>query len=439
MGTSDISSYGIYNDSFWWEPTFEGNGSLTVEAGDGKADSGSWSVGIYSKNDVIVGADCTITATSGTASTSAAIYIGNWNSKLSTTWSTVTAGNSADSATEVDITSTDFDSNGYKYMKIEPAPVQSVTAINVTGVTAPVIGQTPDFSTPSFVSTPENAVTVYGNINYRWLKISKDSYTGTSDDIWTPMTSADKFEADYYYRYGVEFKAKVGYKIPANVTGTINGSACTVIAASENYPVMLKTVFGPLTAEHTRNLTLVPAVPATSAATGNIQYYHCENCGKDYYDEAGAEEIPTKEAIVIKKLAPKIVEGNNAKIDKASKEPVPFRSDAAFVDFIRVEVDGKALVKDKDYTLKEGSIIVLLTSEFTATLTVGEHALGIVSASGTALASFTVMAGGASDNVPENNPQTGDDGNIILWSFIAVISLAALCTTGLIFQKKKVR
>ena len=120
-----------------------------------------------------------------------------------------------------------------------------------------------------------------------------------------------------------------------------------------------------------------------------------------------------------------------------------FRSDAAFADFIRVEVDGKELVKDKDYTLKEGSIIATLTPEFVATLSAGEHTLGIVSASGTAIASFTVTDDNASsDNSTDNtdkSPQTGDNSNIIFWSLISVISLAVLCTTGLIFKNKRVR
>ena len=120
-----------------------------------------------------------------------------------------------------------------------------------------------------------------------------------------------------------------------------------------------------------------------------------------------------------------------------------FRSDAAFADFIRVELDGKELVRDKDYTLKEGSIIATLTPEFVATLTAGEHTLGIVSASGTAVANFAVTADNASNTVSDNNseksPQTGDNSNIILWSIVAVISLAALCTTAIVSKKKKVR
>ena len=120
-----------------------------------------------------------------------------------------------------------------------------------------------------------------------------------------------------------------------------------------------------------------------------------------------------------------------------------FCSDAAFADFIRVEVDGKELVKDKDYTLKEGSIIASLTPEFADTLSVGEHTLGIVSVSGTAVTTFTVTADTVLDDSgndnSENSPQTGDNSNIIFWSFVAVISLAVLCTTAIVSKKKKVR
>lgn len=188
-------------------------------------------------------------------------------------------------------------------------------------------------------------------------------------------------------------------------------------------------------------LALVKSEEATAAKEGNIEYYYCENCSKYYSDEAGTKEI-AKEDTVVAKLAPKIIDGNNAKIDKSSKEPVSFHSDAAFTDFIRVELDGKELVKDKDYTLKEGSIIVTLTPEFTATLTAGEHTLGIVSTSGTAVASFTVTADSASDTVSDNSPvndfekspQTGDTSNVLIW--LSILSLACLAVVGITVYKK---
>lgn len=365
LGTSDFSCYGIFDDSSSKGLTITGNGSLTVQSGDA---SSFWSVGIFSRNNIIVGDDCTITATSGTADISAAIYSYD---RITATHSKVTAGASADSATEVDITGDYFDSSIYKYMKIEPASVQADHTHSLT-----LVPEKPATCTTS------------GYIAY---------YTCDGCDKW--------------------FSDAAG-------TTEITDHSSVVIAANHK-------------------LTLVKAEEATAAKEGNIEYYHCENCGKDYYDEAGTEEIATKEAIVIRKLAPKIIDGNNAKIDKASKEPVSFRSDAAFADFIRVEVDGKELVKDKDYTLKEGSIIASLTPEFADTLSVGEHTLGIVSVSGTAVTTFTVTADTVLDDSgndnSENSPQTGDNSNIIFWSFVAVISLAVLCTTAIVSKKKKVR
>lgn len=365
LGTSDFSCYGIFDDSSSKGLTITGNGSLTVQSGDA---SSFWSVGIFSRNNIIVGDDCTITATSGTADISAAIYSYD---RITATNSKVTAGASADSATEVDITGDYFDSSIYKYMKIEPASVQADHTHSLT-----LVPEKPATCTTS------------GYIAY---------YTCDGCDKW--------------------FSDAAG-------TTEITDHSSVVIAANHK-------------------LTLVKAEEATAAKEGNIEYYHCENCGKDYYDEAGTAEIATKEAIVIRKLAPKIIDGNNAKIDKASKEPVSFRSDAAFADFIRVEVDGKELVKDKDYTLKEGSIIASLTPEFADTLSVGEHTLGIVSVSGTAVTTFTVTADTVLDDSgndnSENSPQTGDNSNIIFWSFVAVISLAVLCTTAIGSKKKKVR
>ena len=382
LGTSDLScygifdGYGIFDDDYSQGLKITGNGSLTVQSGD--AISGdrytSWSMGIFARDKIIVGADCTITATSGTADISAAIFSYNG---LTATNSKVTAGDSADSANAMDITSDDFDLDNYKYMKIEPASIQTGHTHNLTPVS----------------ENPATCTTA-GNIAY---------YTCDGCGKW--------------------------FKDAAGTTEITDHSS-----------VVIKTKHNPV---------LVKAKEATAAKEGNIEYYYCENCGKYYSDEAGTEEIATKDAIVIKKLAPKIIDGNNANIDKSSKEPVSFRSDAAFADFIRVEVDGKELVKDTDYTLKEGSIIATLTPEFAATLSAGEHTLGIVSASGTALTSFTVTDDNASNTVsdnasdnssvdnPEKSPQTGDNSNTIFWSLISVISLAALCTTAIVSKKKK--
>ena len=180
-------------------------------------------------------------------------------------------------------------------------------------------------------------------------------------------------------------------------------------------------------------LTLVEAKDAAVTEQGNIKYYYCENCGKYFADVAGTKEISLSET-VIKKLPPEIIEGNNATVNNGEKKSLTFRSNAAFADFIRVELDGKTL-DEKDYTKAEGSIIVTLNNNFVSTLSVGEHTLGIVSESGTATAKFTVKA----SEIPNESPKTGDDNMVAVWSFAAVLSLAVLGFTTVVSKKKRAK
>ena len=178
-------------------------------------------------------------------------------------------------------------------------------------------------------------------------------------------------------------------------------------------------------------LTLVEAKDATVTEQGNIKYYYCENCGKYFADVAGTKEISLSET-VIQKFPPEIIEGNNATVNNGEKKSLTFRSNAAFADFIRVELDGKTL-DEKDYTKAEGSIIVTLNNNFVSTLSVGEHTLGIVSESGTATAKFTVKA----SEIPNESPKTGDDNMVAVWSFAAVLSLAVLGFTTVVSKKSE--
>ena len=178
---------------------------------------------------------------------------------------------------------------------------------------------------------------------------------------------------------------------------------------------------------------LVETKEATVTEQGNIQYYYCDNCDKYFADANGTKEISFEET-VIKKLQPEIVEGNNTVVSKNEKKALSFRSNAAFADFTRVELDGKTL-DEKNYSKEEGSIIVTLNSEFVSTLSVGEHTIGIVSESGTATAKFTVKANGGS----AESPKTGDNNNIVAWKLVAVLSLAGLSATVVASKKKRVR
>ena len=128
----------------------------------------------------------------------------------------------------------------------------------------------------------------------------------------------------------------------------------------------------------------------------------------------------------VAKLAPTIVEGANGKHQSGGNTDLTFRSDASFEDFLSVSVDGKVLDKNQ-YTLREGSILVTLKADYLSTLSVGQHTLGVNSASGTAETVFTVTAAPAV--VP-----TGDTTGLTLW-----VSLAALCGLGtlVVVSRKK--
>ena len=75
----------------------------------------------------------------------------------------------------------------------------------------------------------------------------------------------------------------------------------------------------------------------------------------------------------------RLTDGDGQTVTITSNKPAVFRSNAEYIDFSRVEVDGNTIEKDKDYTVKEGSIIVTLNPEYLASLSLGEHTIAIVS------------------------------------------------------------
>ena len=191
-------------------------------------------------------------------------------------------------------------------------------------------------------------------------------------------------------------------------------------------------------------LTHLDAKEASAAETGNVEYWHCDVCDKYFSDENGTNEIASADT-VISKLAPKIMAGDGATVTEGEKKALSFTSDAAFEDFICVEVDGKT-VNESSYTVKSGSTVVTLNVDYVATLAVGEHTLGIVSESGTATAKFTVNkkaeeTTGKADKPDINDktpsPKTGDSSNLALWISLLFVSGGAVIGTTVVSRKKK--
>lgn len=182
------------------------------------------------------------------------------------------------------------------------------------------------------------------------------------------------------------------------------------------------------------SLEKIPAKDATVTAIGNTEYWHCKDCGKYFADENGTNEIELSDTVT-QKLSPEIIEGKGQSITAGEKKELTFKSNAAFSDFIRVELDGKIL-DAKNYTVKGGSTVVTLKADYVGALSAGKHTIGIVSESGTATTTFTVSAKTVVDNGTKS-PQTGDNGHMALW--IALLFVSGAVVIGTIGYGKKKR
>ena len=184
------------------------------------------------------------------------------------------------------------------------------------------------------------------------------------------------------------------------------------------------------------NLEKIPAKDATVTETGNKEYWQCENCKKYFADEKGTNEISLEDT-VIQKLPPEIIKGKGQSVAEGENKALSFTSNAAYSDFIRVELDGKTL-DAKNYTVKEGSTVVILKADYVATLSAGKHAIGIVSESGTATTTFIVNAKAVVDN-DTKSPQTGDNSHMALWIALLFVSGAGVIGTTVYGKKKRAK
>ncbi len=109
-------------------------------------------------------------------------------------------------------------------------------------------------------------------------------------------------------------------------------------------------------------------------------------------------------------------------------------ADDSFDHFVGVIVDETELVRDMDYTVKEGSTIVTLKAATVQKLGVGKHNVDILFDNGIVSAELTVKAAEkaadkAADNTPKKAPNTGDDSAIALWTVVLLAGTAGAVLT----------
>ena len=220
-----------------------------------------------------------------------------------------------------------------------------------------------------------------------------------------------------------------------------------------------------LTLKHT--LIKTEAIPATCTEPGNVEYWTCDTCGKHFNDENGTEEIEESEWIipaaghsyengkctVCSEVDPAfkamIIEGANGKWQKGSEDVLSFTSNAAFADFLKVQIDGKD-VDSSNYTVKEGSTVVTLNASYLETLSADKHTLAIVSDTGTAETEFTVVAAEKqpADDESANDKATSDsdkdslaktsDGSILPITVLSILAVTSIATGVFALRRSRI-
>lgn len=228
------------------------------------------------------------------------------------------------------------------------------------------------------------------------------------------------------------------------VTAISAGSATITATAADGSGISASCN---LTVTH-GNMIQTPKKDATCTEEGNTEYWYCETCKKYFSDSEGKNEIAPESTVIPAtshsyenskctvcgaidpNFTPEIIAGANGAWQKGTQDGLSFTSNAAFDDFIKVQVDGKDL-DASNYTTKEGSTIVTLKASYLETLSVGKHTLAIVSDTGIAETEFTILAASNSD---ESLVQTGDN-NMSLVALLSIIG-AMSAVIGVVALRK---
>ena len=430
----EISGYGFFSTTGL---IFDGSGSLNISAADGKTGAGnSWSVAIYANGGVKVGAQCTITATSGEASnTSAAIDC----SYLTLKGAKVSAGSSAgDAVVKAENTNRfspiDYKYKYYKYIKIEKGdstPSTPVTNIAAT-VTAPALGQKPDYD-PVIVANPADSVDLE---EVYWYKIAVADFTGKDEDDWDEMKADEVFEDGYYYSVDMYFNPNEGYKLTESTTGTVNGKPHDSTYGNvfgekfSNYGAYLRGLFEPLAVEYTIDLPFSLAVKLTGDEKPAKETFKFE-----IYDlgvENAKFEI-VKDGITVENLefdenGVAFIEGS-LKIKVTGEEQLSNLTEGFSVRMV------KGSTKGWTYASEQWRIEPFFENDaLDLVITVKEIVDGEISEAYANGMSFSV---GYEAVTEPGTPQTGDSSMMVLWIALLFASGFGVVTTAAYGKKRK--
>ena len=149
----------------------------------------------------------------------------------------------------------------------------------------------------------------------------------------------------------------------------------------------------------------------------------------DYEKSLVDEKVKEKlDKLTVAAVAYDIVKGDGGKWSEGTASGLSFTANGPISKFVSVEIDGK-VIDAKYYSVKAGSTIITLNASYLETLSVGTHTITVVYSDGETEGTFKI-------NPKSATPATGDNFNVLLWTSVMIVSLAAIAVL-LIEQKKR--
>ena len=130
----------------------------------------------------------------------------------------------------------------------------------------------------------------------------------------------------------------------------------------------------------------------------------------DYEKSLVSEELKLKlESLLNDLVAYRIIEGDGSQWAVGDNGSITMKANGSVEKFVGIEVDQKA-VDPVNYTVRSGSTVITLKTDFLNTLSVGRHTLTLIYTDGETSGEFVVL-----NRSETTTPETGDGSNAGIW------------------------
>ena len=129
-----------------------------------------------------------------------------------------------------------------------------------------------------------------------------------------------------------------------------------------------------------------------------------------------------------------VIKGNNQTITLGENKEISFTIDIDYELFDKLYLNGKEVSKE-NYTVKSGSTIITLNSDFAKTLEAGEYEVKVTFTNGSTATTGLKLVSNTPSNTDTKNPKTSD--NIIKYFIMTIVSVIGLGFTNMNLYKSK--